>query len=254
MQAVDFDEDGDLDLVMGKGYFERVLDELEERTGEQNPLQAFPGQVERIADLDGDGRLDVLVAARNSAEKRWRYFRRTAAGTFVESWENPLAEMQPSKYSYDITDTLTDTTCSPVEIHVADWNSDGLSDVLFVGFCDVRSYYQHVVDRDLRRNSHFKMYEDIQLSRRSSFVVQDWNEDGFEDVMVVEGGKYGNGWTLRRYEFQPGHMKEVLGLSGTLNLNNFGFGTFLGVSFNNWLCVGRLGPRWSVGPPHCFGI
>ena len=24
-------------------------------------------------------------------------------------------------------------------------------------------------------------------------------------------------WTLRRYEFQPGHMKEVLGLSGTLN-------------------------------------
>ena len=200
MQAVDFDEDGDLDLVMGLGppsptsteelvdwlesprrkfselsferYFERVLDELEERTGEQNPLQAFPGQVERIADLDGDGRLDVLVAARNSADEilRWRYFRRTAAGTFVESWENPLAEMQPSKYSYDITDTLTDTTCSPVEIHVADWNSDGLSDVLrLVGFCDVRSYYQHVVDRDLRRNSHFKMYEDIQLSRRLQF-------------------------------------------------------------------------------------
>ena len=108
MQAVDFDEDGDLDLVMSKGpdppreeldripsveiteslmqevaeflalvpplrferYFERVLDELEERTGEQNPLQAFPDQVQQIADLDGDGRLDVLVAALSSAEKR----------------------------------------------------------------------------------------------------------------------------------------------------------------------------------------
>jgi hypothetical protein len=157
MQAVDFDEDGDLDLVMSKGpdppreeldripsveiteslmqevaeffalvpplcferYFERVLDELEERTGEQNPLQAFPDQVQQIADLDGDGRLDVLVAVTNSGEKtrRWRYFRRAAAGTFVEPWENPLAEIQPSSQ----------------KIHVADWNSDGLPDVLFVG-------------------------------------------------------------------------------------------------------------------------
>ena len=249
MQAVDFDEDGDLDLVMSKGpdppreeldripsveiteslmqevaeffalvpplcferYFERVLDELEERTGEQNPLQAFPDQVQQIADLDGDGRLDVLVAVTNSGEKtrRWRYFRRAAAGTFVEPWENPLAEIQPSSQ----------------KIHVADWNSDGLPDVLFVGTrwrLRVWSYYQHVVDRDLRRNSHFKMYEDIHLSPLSSFVVQDWNEDGFEDVMVVQQQsvliRWRRVWKLRRYEFQPRHMKEVLGFS--LNVNS----------------------------------
>ena len=203
MRAVDFDEDGDLDLVMSKGldpqdvenhletteellesaeefwelfysllplrferYFERVLDELEERTGEQNPLQAFPDQVQQIADLDGDGRLDVLVAAKKSAQKRcrWRYFRRTAAGTFVEPWENPLAGIE-----------ISDSFCIQQEIHVADWNSDRLPDILVVdsvlglGIRDFRdlkvwSYYQHVVDRDLRRNSHFKMYEDIHLS------------------------------------------------------------------------------------------
>ena len=195
-------------------YFERVLDELEERTGEQNPLQAFPDQVVRIADLDGDGRLDVLVAATNSAEKRcrWRYFRRTAAGTFVEPWENPLAGIE-----------ISDSLCSGFskqEIHVADWNSDRLPDILVVD-SDLRrtrvwSYYQHEVDRDLGRNSHFKMYEDIHLSRRSSFVVQDWNEDGFEDVMVVAQG-LGGMW-LGRYEFQPRHMKEVLGFS--LNVNS----------------------------------
>ncbi|CAL1167703.1 unnamed protein product [Cladocopium goreaui] len=239
MQAVDFDEDGDLDLVMGLGppsptsteelvewlesprrkfselsferYFERVLDELEERTGEQNPLQAFPDQVDWIADLDGDGRLDVLVAVRNSANDilRWRYFRRTAAGTFVEPWENPLAEIQPSSQ----------------KIHVADWNSDGLPDVLRLVGTRVWSYYQHVVDRDLRHNSHFKMYEDIHLSPGSSFVVQDWNEDGFEDVMVVQPQsvpipirRWRRVWKLRRYEFQPRHMKEVLGFS--LNVNS----------------------------------
>ena len=267
MQAVDFDEDGDLDLVMSKGldppdvekhletteellesaeefwqlfssllplrferYFERVLDELEERTGEQNPLQAFPDQVQQIADLDGDGRLDVLVAVTNSGEKtrRWRYFRRAAAGTFVEPWENPLAGIE-----------IPDSFCSGLsqqEIHVADWNSDGLPDILvvdsFLGlgirdFRDLRvwSYYQHVVDRDLRRNSHFKMYEDIHLSPLSSFVVQDWNEDGFEDVMVVQSAivvrrKLGDGDGSGSYagmNFSQGHMKEVVGFS--LNVN-----------------------------------
>ena len=263
MRAVDFDEDGDLDLVMSKGldpqdvenhletteellesaeefwelfysllplrferYFERVLDELEERTGEQNPLQAFPDQVQQIADLDGDGRLDVLVAAKKSAQKRcrWRYFRRTAAGTFVEPWENPLAGIE-----------ISDSFCIQQEIHVADWNSDRLPDILVVdsvlglGIRDFRdlkvwSYYQHVVDRDLRRNSHFKMYEDIHLSRRSSFVVQDWNEDGFEDVMVAQSpccAQENEGrrrvWKLRRYEFQPRAMKEVLGFSVAVN-------------------------------------
>ena len=269
MQAVDFDEDGDLDLVMSKGpdpptvekhpngtweelvesamqeaadfsnpslrfgrYFERVLDELEERTGEQNPLQAFPDQVQQIADLDGDGRLDVLVAAMNSAEKRcrWRYFRRTAAGTFVEPWENPLAGIEISEWF--CPRRLSE------QIHVADWNSDRLPDIVVVHsvvdiswyntplsrtFRDLKvwSYYQHVVDRDLRRNSHFKMYEDIHLSRRSSsFVVQDWNEDGFEDVMVAQSpccAQELSGrrrvWKLRRYEFQPRAMKEVLGFS-----------------------------------------
>ena len=131
----------------------------------------------------------------------------------------------------EISDSF-DSFCIQQEIHVADWNSDRLPDILVdsvlgLGIRDfrdlrvsVRSYYQHVVDRDLRRNSHFKMYEDIHLSRRSSFVVQDWNEDGFEDVMVAQSpccAQEFSGrrrvWKLRRYEFQPRAMKEVLGFS-----------------------------------------
>ena len=113
MQAVDFDEDGDLDLLLGHSgfrkqsslfqavflypprfwrYFERVSNELEERIGEENPLAAFGGQVLWIADLDGDAPLDVLATEDirkqpDSLSLRWdrcRYFRRTAAGSFVE--------------------------------------------------------------------------------------------------------------------------------------------------------------------------
>ncbi|CAL1129342.1 unnamed protein product [Cladocopium goreaui] len=231
MQAVDFDEDGDVDLALSepyassvgwpthrlRKYFERVSDEvsaLEERTGEDNPLEAFTDPVQQIADLDGDGRLDVLVAVEPGAARvtRWRYFRRTAAGTFVEPLENPLAAMVFRNY-------FIPHWMRALHLYVADWNSDGVPDVLFVdqnpntGFPSfLRDFnHQHVVDRDLQRNSHFDMYENIRLPYSASFIVEDWNEDGFEDVLVFSFTKYGGSesLTFRRYEFQPRGMKEV---------------------------------------------
>ena len=67
MQVVDFDEDGDADLILGKQdfgqrYFERLsAREVIERIGDASPLNVFNGRMQVVADMDGDGRLEILV-------------------------------------------------------------------------------------------------------------------------------------------------------------------------------------------------
>ena len=106
LQAVDFDEDGDVDLIVG-GYVTRIVQQmyfertsqavLVERTGNQNPINIFGGNIKAIADIDGDGRLEVVMQGwirQNegpSASQRLRYFRRTEDNSFVEPAENPVA-------------------------------------------------------------------------------------------------------------------------------------------------------------------
>eukprot|EP00435_Cladocopium_sp_Y103_P060611 s97_g22.t1 len=257
IQAVDFDEDGDLDLLLGhrgikidpiivgpdlgrptsQRYFERVSNELEECIGEENPLAAFAGQVQWIADLDGDARLDVLVAHDiTSRSVRWRYFRRTAAGSFVEPSENPLAtisQMHTSSWGlYEL-------------FHVADWNSDGLPDVLrFEASLGGRrrgasrwklaDYFQHLVNTDLKYNSHVNTYMDIHVGEHldgvDTFSVVDWNRDGFQDVVVMRSHEMSSFFVsrfLQLYEFDGKRMNEVEGV-----FDNVTFGGVLELTLN----------------------
>ena len=127
-------DDKDTDLMRGNideqsflRYFERISgNELVERTGQQNPLDTFKGEVHWIADVDGDGRLEVLTIGwfeRGTIDSRkiWGLFRRAGDGSFVEAVGNPFAGIG-LKLLYDF------------QGFVADRNSDGLPDFLVARF------------------------------------------------------------------------------------------------------------------------
>ena len=205
LQAVDFDEDGDVDLIFQQMYFERTSQTvLVERTGDQNPINMFGGKFKAIADIDGDGRLEVVMKGWNplgligpSYTERLRYFRRAGDNSFVEPAENPVAGF--SLHMYENAEE---------KLFVADWNSDGLPDLMVLTFylwaggkflCypthperDLYVYYQHIVEADLLHNSVMNTFEDVDLgrdTREKKLRLVDWNKDGSLDLLVGWGRK-----------------------------------------------------------------
>eukprot|EP00435_Cladocopium_sp_Y103_P003405 s7526_g1.t1 len=106
MLAKDFDEDGDLDLILGHDrrepaysrYFERIsASSVMERTGDDNPLNMFNGTVQLIDDVDGDGHLEIVLGRKRKTMKGGmvtnylHLFQRASDGSFVEAPENPFS-------------------------------------------------------------------------------------------------------------------------------------------------------------------
>lgn len=195
MLGVDFDEDGDADLLFAdfpdgnqrhfrfSRYFEHVSGELVERTEDENPLKRLGG-VHWIADVDGDGRPEMLTtgwleSGAHYSKTRLGCVRRSGDGSLVPMPENPFAGI-----------TIAQGEGYQFRVFVTDWNSDGLPDFLVLHFWSVRAtwevvrHFQHVLDLDIKRNTQIDTYEDIQLQYREPIVV-DWNQDGFEDVVVL---------------------------------------------------------------------
>ena len=224
MHAVDFDEDGDLDLILGEfsgavinrslpvpRYFERVSGELVERTGIQNPLNPFGGLIYAIADVDGDGRLDVVLKGAEVCRypfymsycmTDFRYFEHAADGSFVEPLDNPFQHLQLMQTIYD--DMTEEEKYN--DYYIADWNGDGLPDIMEVGYRWDWNVRQQGADPGLAYSPRLSRYEDIHFPRQfGNLKLADFNGDGILDVL------FDDELSVILYESHGSGFREVLG-------------------------------------------
>ena len=105
-------------------------------------------------------------------------------------------------------------------IVVADWNSDGLPDLLQVNFRHVDfnswflpEFWEHAVSRDLKYDSHFTSYEDIEITGTEAFLqTLDWNKDKWADVLVAPDLSIFRSNDLYVYEVTEKNAKKVAGV------------------------------------------
>ena len=202
VQAVDWDGDGDLDVMLNTQYFERLHDELVELQGERSPfrqvLQRFGRYTERIvlADWNRDGRLDVFAFDYPSACKgdscfwgAWHYFQRLLDGSFSQqkALDNPLSEFSGGYAKH---------------FQVVDWNRDGRSDFLLAQK-HIYWYTDHL-DRWTIRRGAANPFMGLGLQAGEPQLV-DLNLDGRMDLLLATP----NG--LRCFEGQAdGRLDETL--------------------------------------------
>lgn len=137
----DWDSDGDLDLFLGniEGAVNYIANEgsaRKPRFGEAQPLKADGAAIKvgggdagpALADWDGDGQLDLLAGTGSGAVLLYKgkggkeIPEFASAVTLIEEHPKDRGGKEPAR------------SCARAKIDVADWNDDGLKDLLVGDF------------------------------------------------------------------------------------------------------------------------
>eukprot|EP00438_Fugacium_kawagutii_P006962 Skav203628 [mRNA] locus=scaffold935:935210:938716:- [translate_table: standard] len=230
MQPVDFDEDGVVDLFLGgfTRYFRRESTDSD-LIEQMNPLGIYNGSVLQVFDFDADGHLELLLDAFGPNDHMelvaFRWLRRALDGSFVESEENPFVDVQLENLG-NSRERFKESHLGKgypgywiqerQEMYLADWNSDGLPDIVVLHFYESREEgesrswvwhrperYQQVRNRDMMHNSHLAVFDQVRVSNGDHISVLDWNQDGFDDHVDIHGH-------TQLYEISDAGAKPVL--------------------------------------------
>lgn len=184
--AVDWDSDGDLDLVVGSQdgtvyYCERDdADRLLQKFGIDNPFDGIraPGEwcsAPNIVDWNRDGKLDLILGGWSGG---LAYYERQANGSLQHlTAASPFFNITVSSLSFPF---------------VADWDSDGHLDLLLGSAADGIAFFQGSPNASFHeRRGHENPFFGIRGpgGERSMPMVVDWNGDHRLDLVL--GGSDG---------------------------------------------------------------
>ncbi len=191
VEAVDWDDDGDLDLlaggyITGRVYFyENVGTPAAPKLRLAAPLEADGAPLDvvwaaapAVGDLDGDGDLDLISGAMkikhggdvSSSEHFLHYFRNDGAKGQAHLHEIPFPRMG---------DFPRAALASP---RLVDWNADGLMDLVVSSSTEIYFYRNVGTPREPRFEAHAKALESRWGSVPLGLVqMLDFNGDGLLD-------------------------------------------------------------------------
>ena len=243
--AVDADQDGDVD-VFGAALNSATIAWWENVNGdgvtwvEHTVDAAFAGaHAVETADLDSDGDLDVLGAARDAADIAW--------------WPNDTIHSE-AVYGVDTAVTVDDSFLNAFGVHANDVDGDGDNDILGVAAGGSQVAWWENVDG----NGTFgaRQLIDPSLTVARSLATADVDRDGDVDVLAAAVGantiawfeNTGTGWTRHNIDtaFAAAFWVDAADVDGDGDSDVLGASSFNSHTLAWWDNLNGDGSAWAT--------